>query len=203
MMKKYLKISTITLAASALLFVTVSEVRQMTSGAEKEYAVKAGKHDFTPNAFPFPYFGVREYEFSIRFDSSAWWSIEDENYHHGTDIFDWNKVGGLTNYLSANNKQSVLIGWRPAPEYMVMEIAAYVNDASGKFKFGPARKIAVETSATGTIKQFGDVAYFNYGDTIVSMTAKKAFVTREVQAWFGGNRPAHKDMVIHIARNIR
>lgn len=172
-MNKYIKYTLIALVSFSVSIPVVSEFRQMTTGSEKTYNVKAGKHDFKPNSIPFPFLGAREYEFYIRFDSSAWWSIEDEDYPHGNDIYDWNKIGGLTNYLSANNKQSVLIGWRPSPEYMVMEITAYVNDKSGGFKAGPPQKIQVETNTTGTIKQFGTAAYFSYGDTAINMNAKK------------------------------
>lgn len=185
------------------LFVTVGELRQLGQGKEKEYTVPAGKHDFKPNALPWPHFGAREYEFSIRFDSSAWWSIEDEDYPYGNDIEDWNKAGGLTNYLNANNKQSVLIGWRPSPDYMVMEITGYVNDRDGKFRTGPPRRVPVGQYTAGKINQFGSVAYFNYGDTIVALAASKAFITREIDMWFGGNREAHKQMKAWKASKIK
>ena len=202
-MKTWLKISLPLFAGLLLAFVTVGEIRQMSEGGEKMYSVEIDKHDFLPNALPWPYFGAREYEFSIRFDSSAWWSIEDQDYHYGNDIYDWNKIGGLTNYFTANNKQSVLVGWRPSPDWMVMELAAYVNDKYGGFKAGPARLVPVGIDTRGKINQFGSVAYFAYGDTIISLPAKKAFVTREVDVWFGGNRPAHKAMTIWKSRNIR
>lgn len=200
---RYLKISGISLAGALFLFISVGQFRQMGQGSEKVYKVVEGKHDFKPNDFPLPYFGVSKYEFSIRFEASSWWSIKDEDYEGGNDIHDWNKIGGMTNYLSPNNKQSVLMAWRPDTAYNVIQIAAFTNDSKGGFKAGPPRKVKVGDHATGNIKWFGKVAYYSYGDTIVKHRTSKPFVVRKIGPWFGGNQTAHKTMYLHLASHVK
>ena len=191
------------LVSLSALFVGTSEVRQMAQGTEKTYKVVKDKHDFLPNSIPFPFFGASEYSFSIRFEPSIWFGIEDEDYSGGNDIKDWNKIGGMTNYLSANNKQSIMMAWRPDTAYMVIQIAAFTNDKNGGFVAGEPELVKVGDYVEGEIKWFGSTAYYYYGDQIVKHKSKKPFIIREIGPWFGGNQTAHKDMYLHLARRLR
>lgn len=200
---KYFKITAIALFSSLFAFVAIGEIRQMGQGNEKQYSVVKNKHDFRPNAFPIPYFGAKEYQFSVRFEPSCWFGIEDQDYQGGNDVKDWNKIGGMTNYLSANNKQSVLFAWRPDTAYMVIQVTAYTNDSKGGFVAGEPATVKVGDYVEGKIKWFGNTAYYYYGDQVVKHKSKKTFIIREIGPWFGGNQTAHKDMYLHLARRIR
>jgi hypothetical protein len=160
------------------------------------YWVTAGNHDFLPNDFPAPYFGADHYVADIMFTPECWWSREDADYEGGSDIKDWNKIGGMTNFFNANSTHSVLLGWRPSDRPNVMEVTAYINPKNGRFVNGPIYQVPVVQSLRAEILWFTDSVRFEYGDLSFSYPLGRPWAVRKVGPWFGGNQPAHRDMSI-------
>lgn len=156
----------------------------------KVFTVEKGSHDFKPNDFPFPLIGVDSYSGFVSFDKTCWWSIEDDDYKYGNDIYDWNKIGGFTHYFSANNNNAALFGWRPSPLYNKIEITAYTN--IGKtFKTGEVVTVPVDSLVFLDLQWERDSVLYYYADGRHSELIKKPKVLRKVGSWFGGNRESH------------
>lgn len=164
----------------------------------KMYCVKLGNHDFKPNDFPLPLAGINNYSAYVSFDSTCWWSIEDEDYPHGTDIFDWNKIGGFTNYFSANNRQSVLYAWRPDKTYNRIQVTPYVNDKKGGFIAGDPMSVPVDSVVWLFAHWEGNLVTYEYGGGIWEHNIRKPWMLRKVGPWFGGNQAAHNDMKLSM-----
>lgn len=167
------------------------------------YRVVAGQHDFTPNDFPAPYFNADTYIASFAFDASCWWGIDDEDYTGNRDIYDWNKLGGMTNYFNANSTHSVLLAWRPAAEPDLMEIVAYINPKSGRFVSGPELTWPVgEPLNNARIEWQADSVHFEYGTVRFSHALERPWAIRKVGPWFGGNQTAHRDMELRMESDL-
>jgi hypothetical protein len=168
-----------------------------------DYAVEAGEHDFKPNDFPAPYFGADTYQATFSFTPSCWWSIEDEDYTGANDIYDWNKIGGMTNYFNANSTHSVLLAWRPAKSSNVIEVTAYINPKSGRFVTGPVVSVPVGERMQAQIKWSADNVQFDYGGAQFTHAVEKPWAIRKIGPWFGGNQPAHRAMQIKMESTLK
>lgn len=138
-MNKYLKILVIAVLVTWALFIA-SECR-MARTSMTEYVVEAGKQNFKPGESILPYFTPKGFEVLAVFDSSAWYG-KDEWWNEAADEvdgdwYDWNKLSGLTNYLSQNNKQTAMYAWRPDSTAYLIQVAAYTNDPRGGFTPAP------------------------------------------------------------------
>lgn len=185
---------------AAILLLLLLPVQQ---GQWTEYRVEAGTHDFRPNDFPSLRFGADLYTVDLQFTPSCWWSREDTDYAGGSDIKDWNKIGGMTNYFNANSTHSVLLGWRPSESSNVMEVTAYINPKSGRFVTGPVLQIPVGRLLHAEIKWYADSVRFEYGDLSFSHPLEKPWAIRKVGPWFGGNQPAHREMLLKMETALR
>lgn len=175
-------------------------------------SVKKGRHDFKPNNHkPFTWKSKISVKFSLT--ESMWFSREDPDYPHGNDVKDWNKLAGLTWFFSGNTKHSLMLAWRPVEEEKgAFEITGYINPAEGKFEAETIMYVVAGTEYEGEVVWVSDQAVFKLrgvGATqyhFVSLPLPrpapkwKSWLRfyRQIGPWFGGNRPAHKDMTLHL-----
>ncbi|PHN03647.1 hypothetical protein CRP01_25655 [Flavilitoribacter nigricans DSM 23189 = NBRC 102662] len=167
-----------------------------------EYRVEAGNHDFRPNDFPAPHFGADHYTADLTFTPSCWWSQEDTDYTGGRDIYDWNKIGGMTNFFNSNSTHSVMLGWRPAATANTIEVTAYINPKEGRFVTGPVLQIPVNRPLHAEIKWASDTVYYEYGNLSFSYAIPKPWSIRKIGPWFGGNQPAHREMFLKMQAQL-
>ena len=91
--------------------------------------VKAGQHDFRPNSpeqFT-PVMGDFSLRLSLDLFPECWY--DPTKFECNTS---WNKGGGIGRYLSENNKDAILLAWRPTRNQNEFEAAIYRNDESGE-----------------------------------------------------------------------
>lgn len=172
------------------------------------YTVEKGKHDFKPNNQAW-ITAKNKIEGSFRFTESMYFTQEDPDYQYGVDAKDWNKIAGLTWFLSSNSNCSGILAWRPnEKEKNSFEIAGYVNPRSGGFK---AQKII--NVFTGEVVQFqliwtgGLMTFKTKTEQAEDWTFTQIALNnppwwfrfyREIGPWFGGNRTAHKEMRLEL-----
>lgn len=174
----------------------------------KEYTVQKDNHDFKPNDQRF--FSWKS-KVKVRFSltQSMWFSREDPDYQGGNDVFDWNKIAGVTGFFSSNSTNALMFAWRPAEELEgTFEIAGYVNDKDGAHSGETILFATVGTEYEGEAVWSGDYAVFKLREvgedefSFVSMPLNrlpwyKRFY-REIGPWFGGNQKAHKEMKLNL-----
>jgi hypothetical protein len=164
------------------------------------FSVDKGKHDFTPNWFPLPYFN-RTISRKVILHENCWFSLEDEDYNGGNDVKDWNKIFGLTSYTLSNTDYSMIFAWRPAAEKNTFEITAYVNPKDGgKFETGTPIIVKAGEQVVLTIKWGVNAVFSVYGNEAFKYRGRRPWVVRKIGPWFGGNQTAHKDMSLEIIR---
>lgn len=102
----------------------------------KPYWIEPGQQDFQPFEIPciVPVRGFRtlkDITWNFQFNKNCWYNwLPDKDQH------DWNKLVGLTDFFTANNKTSIMVVFRPFVEKEgFMELTLYANDSSGKFEY--------------------------------------------------------------------
>lgn len=198
---RWILITVFGLVIPALLLLLARPVLNSGQGL-KEYVVKESRHDFKPNKIPLPIIGIRAYEVVLKFDSTCWWGIEDVDYDHGVDIRDWNKISGATNFFSASNKQSALLGWRPSKVYNKIEVTAYTNARDGTFRTGPVITVPVDSQLVLGFKWEKDSVVYQYAGVVHAEALKRPFLVREVGPWFGGNQKAHRRIWLLLKSHV-
>lgn len=110
--------------------------------AFKYLTVKEGDHNFKPIEPILPFgANVHFFKMDMHLYPSAYWSTDDWTYRApdgsaqlDRDYFDWNKGPGITRATNANNKTSVMIGWRPLGVVRnAWEVCVYFNNPDGSF----------------------------------------------------------------------
>lgn len=91
----------------------------------KTYIVKKGKSDFKPidsSLMPIFLNKIKHIKINFKLDSSCW-------YDWGTDAdkYDWNKITGVSSYFSRNDKESIMVVWRPSAIPGKFEISIFTN----------------------------------------------------------------------------
>lgn len=172
------------------------------------YRVEKGRHDFKPNNGAW-ITGKNKIEGAFSFTESMYFHIEDPDYPHGSDVYDWNKIAGLTWFLSSNSNWSGMLAWRPNQgKRNSFEIGAYVNRRGGSFDFKTIRIVDVGQTVFFQLIWVSDTVVFK---TRIEDETDFQFLQmplknppwwfpyfREIGPWFGGNRPAHKDMTFEL-----
>jgi hypothetical protein len=160
--------------------------------------VKAGKHDFRPNALPIPYNGDFTRVLKVDFTPSCWY--EKYSFDCGKS---WNKAGGFTAYWSRNNVNSLLLAWRPSEGFGHFEVCLYANDAKGGWKATAPLTMREDETAAAIFTRRGSglsVRLEIWKGTEKVQEGKSEIVStipgslRVVGAWFGGQCPAPEDM---------
>lgn len=168
----------------------------------KLYAVKEGAHDFKPNTQPIITFS-NEINAEFRFTESMYFNREDVDYNFGNDVYDINKLFGL-GYFPFTNRLAAMFGYRPDQDtYGSFELFCYLNYwDSRNFYFKKLINFKVNQLVKTQLIRISDKAVFK----VWINEKEKVFETmdfvrnpfprwfRGVGPWFGGNRPAHKEM---------
>lgn len=96
----------------------------------KKYSIKEGQRDFKPfdsGILPFNLNKVKEIQITFNLDESCWYNWGTDN-----DQYDWNKLAGVSKYLTFNNSDSsTMIVWRPALKEGFFEISVLTNWVNG------------------------------------------------------------------------
>lgn len=98
----------------------------------KQYWVEEGKQDFQPSEIPciIPLRLLKDITWNFSFSANCWY-----NWLPDKDHYDWNKLFGVTDFFTANNRSSVMEVFRPFAESEgFMELAMYTNDSRANFK---------------------------------------------------------------------
>jgi len=171
--------------------------------AAKTYSVKRGSHDFKPtDSFYLVAPWGKEVNFKVKFSDNCAYYLSDG------DQKDWNKGGGFSFSLFSNLKNSVMWAWRYAPEIRKMELSAYWHE-KGKAHYAETEnfepvivdfneEIEVRIYKPG-VHWFVDFTRKN-GSLYSVNTEMKGWPIRPIGLYFGGNKPAPKDMEVSILR---
>ncbi len=168
-----------------------------------KYTIQPGQHASRPLLLRWKW-KPKRYFFSVRFLQAA--------YDHGNaDQMDWNKLLGVSFHLFTNHENSFMLGWRWNVDTQLFEINAYQHvDGSTKY-----------TDTLFTVPHdswLQGVANIDYRRDQVRLSVKVAHgvavehvfqfsrlrkLTREINAWFGGNLPAPYYIVIEKETKIK
>ena len=207
-----------------------------------EHLVERGKSDFKPgHGLGFRFMNdfkvrlsdrIKLFECQATLYESGWFDSSDSG-PIGRDGKDWNKLAGVS-FMTLNpktwpkNRNSVLIGFRPGGtvENKTWEVALYVNDKVGGFKFSDPIKLPIEAPGVsmelveflgaggdnvspcvsrllgvyGAYVQDEYHFYLTDGEHEVSVftddVLTEACMRVKVGPWFGGNRKAPKNIAI-------
>jgi len=162
---------------------------------------RAGKHDFRPNALPWPRFGDISEAFKVDFTPGAWYDTK-----HFACRNAWNKAGGYTRFLSANNRDSLLVAWRPSETFGHFEVCLYANDSHSEWKATEPLTMHVNDTAVAIFERKAGEALkarlqvVHAGIVLRESPARMVMflsgALRRVGAWFGGRCPAPWDMEV-------
>lgn len=166
----------------------------------KRYTVKELRHDFKPNPIELRFGKVNEKRICC-IDASCWYSAETvPNWFDPIDVGDINKLWGYTYAFSVKSKYSAIVGWRPSEKENYFEIFGYINYPDGKRSFYPIGEIEANQNFETMI--FWDnsglaIALKGAGVPIVA-DLKAPWIMLNISAWFGGNQPAPKQMIVWV-----
>jgi hypothetical protein len=163
-----------------------------------KHTVKQGKHDFTPNALPWPKMGDFTEALKLDLTASCWYDVTTFECKES-----WNKAGGVGRYLSKNNASAVLLAWRPAKERGLFEVSIYVNDSGGGWKATAPIIIRTSDTAVMILERRKDIVFARMevhsadGSLFEPLSSVSTTIPgwlRRRGAWFGGQCPAPQDM---------
>jgi len=175
----------------------------------KKYTIKPNRHDFRPPEFPHLYCArkIRELRWEFRFTRDCAYTLPGEDQH------DWNKGGGISFHLLRNNRDSLMWAWRYDPCKELIEITAYSNnpdELNGRFiGWG-----AGQTMMNLQLDEVGECILTPYDHDHWRFTFRRNYqpitnsclhpvrrrwrLAKRLGLWFGGNRPAPKEMTIYV-----
>jgi len=151
-----------------------------------KYTIKKGKQNFKPLDNFLPKFGKKRFEVTFVFDESCYYSLND--WGGDNDFYDLNKLKGVTNFFSANNKQSVMLAWRPVKDALnTFDIFAYVNQKNGDFSYSWLGHVMAGIEETFWLEWEKSKAIFGWkNETYWEEEIKRPCVMRGIGTWIGG-----------------
>jgi len=127
------------------------------------------------------------------------------------DVEDWNKICGLTWFLTGNTNRTAMLAWRPnEQEENTFQIGTYVNDRRGRVRWHNRVTVAAWETVYFQIIWMSDKVLFKlqppgepeplffYEELKQPPWWFKFY--REIGPWFGGNRAAHKNMKMELEK---
>ena len=175
------------------------------------YEIRAGQQNFQPKESIWPQFSVDGFQLAVRFPAESWVGLGE--WEDDGDWYDWNKLKGVTDYFSPNNRNSALIAWRWGVAPNTFQLTAYTNQKDGSWTITGkpvtiyAGEVAYCQAITNRKNVYYEIEYFG-NTTEYNHKWKRPWlwVAREVGTWIGGenNSPgpyggeAAKDMSIDI-----
>lgn len=176
-----------------------SDIIPLSADADyKTFSVKQGKHRFTPIRSLCPRGFAYTFSGSVIFDSSAYvFPVEYQRPDHNGidfDYFDWNKLFGITGYLSRPNRNSAMIAWRwDVDSAYCFQLAAYTNDRHGDWRVSDPVTICAGQEAQFSMFDYkGEALYAIYGNGVLRTRHpwKRPWITSEIDTWMGGENNA-------------
>lgn len=167
------------------------------------YSIKKGRHDFRPIdsiGLIWPFRKRRKYK--VTFAANCNYHLEDG------DQFDWNKGGGFSFSMLSNRKNAVMWAWRYLPHIFRMQLCAYWH-VDGKAHYAETEgdsPFALEPGQPVTIELYKEngvwiVSFKSEGGYLRKETTAKGCPIRPIGLWFGGNKPAPKQMDILLSKS--
>lgn len=155
--------------------------------------VRKGKHAFKPtrtrlNIKP------RHLFVGAIFDQEATYTL------NRGDQWDWNKGGGLSFNLLTNHRRSAMYAWRWNPETIRFEFTDYIHDGREIIKGTQifSARAGEPVSIWIYFKSRAIFYRFTSGNEtksyFVPVKFSPGFIARRIGAWFGGNRPAPRNL---------
>jgi len=180
------------------------------------YKCKKGQHAFKPaNCRDLPGFYLsrrpvhkpHRVGWKVRFRDSCKYDLGS------SDQADWNKLPGLSWNLFTNHDDAAMLGWRWNKNLLVFEVGPYLH-VDGKRRFQKNPELHFESGedfwysieADYTRNEVRIRVFFADGATheyTTSTYADLSRTTRQIHAWFGGNRPAPHDMFLQYGKVTR
>ena len=175
----------------------------------KTYSIKAGQTNFRPFEPIWPIWKPGGFEIAGRFLPGGWCSLED--WDNDKDWYDWQKLGGITNFFSGNATQTAMFAFAFNEAVETYKITPYTNPKRGRWVAGQA--MIVDANET-----FALSCTFNKNTVYYNMTSegnkspqqshelKRFWLGRRVGTYAGGanNSPGPfggktaKDMSIEL-----
>lgn len=124
--------------------------------------------------------------------------------HNGNDQRDWNKLCGISFHLFTSHRNSVMIGWRYIPEANRFEFNAYYH-VDGKVIYTPKLWTSEPgQKVTGLISVTDKRVIVQIGEHSHNQEFKKLRRwRRRIWPWFGGNKPAPKNVVFDLFVGVK
>lgn len=153
------------------------------------YWIEPGKKDFKPFEIPChcPTRLIKRVDYKFYFEENCWYDWQGDQ-----DIFDMNKLGGVTDAFSANNRTSVMLTFRPSSIQGNTDVFLYFNKKDGSFSISPKLfTLEPKQLVSGSLIRNGRKWTFVSGDVEYSFTWDKSpFITRVITPYFGGENNA-------------
>ena len=166
--------------------------------------VKEGKHDYKPTKF---WIGRGEYHFRYHVSMGA----DNEYDLVDNDQLDWNKGGGISNYLWSNHKMSAMWAFRCNPLLKTFEMCGYFHNGNEILYPGriiqPNKVVVVGYDEeiiidVYMVKGIMEVTFFTSNmqhlETYLVKKYKDRRWCREIGAWFGGNEVAPRKLSMDV-----
>ena len=148
---------------------------------------RQGRHRAHPYRLKIGFFD--KLDFSVTFDEAA-------KYEHGDhDQMDWNKLCGISFHLFTSHKNSAMVGWRYEPITGVFQLNAYYH-VDGQVQYtNTLQRVEPCETVKGSISVFSDRVAVEIGfATHLQKFDRLRKLRRRIWPWFGGNKPAPKDV---------
>lgn len=155
----------------------------------RTYRIKAGQKNFRPLECPWPIIRPIGFEVRFRIMPGGWCSLED--WGNDRDWNDWQKIKGVTHFLSPNDRRTAMGVFSFGEEPETYRIGAYTNDKKGNHKHQRALVISSDQWCTLKCTFEPKLALFDFSSQQIKVpTIKLEFndfkVGREVGTFAGG-----------------
>lgn len=176
------------------------------------YEVKKGNHDFHPNLTSqfWPVTRSISEVITLGMDPNCWYNTCDVAGGKS-----WNKAGGIGGWLFENNKNAVLLAWRPDDSINQFVASLYVNDKEGKWLVVKEVYFGIDETAILAYERKGSKGSMEFklftvdartGDMRLPEAVDYTWdnppaVLRRRGPWFGGRFPAYQDMTKWVSFN--
>lgn len=111
------------------------------------FTIHPGQRNFQPHEFLRPFWKPSGFELAFRFHLGGWCSLDD--WEGDKDWYDWQKLAGLTHFLSANNRRTAMYAFRFGEVPETYEVCPYINDKKGGFEWGNSIIVEADNPAQG------------------------------------------------------
>jgi hypothetical protein len=163
----------------------------------QRYTVRAGRHNFRPLMPVIPMRRVRGFAVEAIFSEACWYP--PEALADPADWDDWSKLLGVTQALSANNRNACMAAWRPGAVPGMIRIGAYANFPGSSIQWRELGHVEAGERIRIECRFSAGAAWFKMGDMTHALDYDPPRLVRQTGMWHGGNQPAPQWMWIEAA----